>query len=126
MADCDASQCVDETMPNVPRNVGRVVNVIRPLLLQFVRPVRFRRPRPGDTQPGVHPIRSHATPARSSGTARPLPDTGCGNGSPAAGRSPTAGRRPATPEFAGAALPGQARVRPTTTLGCTDEPAYRR
>ncbi len=28
MADCDASQCVDETIPNVPRNVGRVVKVI--------------------------------------------------------------------------------------------------
>ncbi len=28
IADCDASQCVDETIPNVPRKVGRVVNLI--------------------------------------------------------------------------------------------------
>jgi hypothetical protein len=27
MADCEASQCVEETIPNVPRSVGRVVSV---------------------------------------------------------------------------------------------------
>ena len=32
IADWEASQCVDETIPNVPRRVGRVVKVIEQLL----------------------------------------------------------------------------------------------
>ena len=33
MADCEASQCVEETMPKVPCSVGRVVKVIAVRLL---------------------------------------------------------------------------------------------
>ncbi len=34
IADCDASQCVDEAIPNVPRNVGLVVNPASSIIRQ--------------------------------------------------------------------------------------------
>ena len=49
MADCDASQCVEETIPKVPCSVGRVVKVMRCSLALSV--VRTSGPVPsGDTR----------------------------------------------------------------------------